>query len=140
MDSKGVYDLYPEELNPETEQDTVYQTVLRGGLVDPKGIETFYFINSKTQLTELEKLMARYGRAPDKARVKLANRIQGMIDDLDPSVKGDLALIPNRLDKPMVGGVAFRGDDDDNLKDMSLTHTCTGSNGVAFQKIVLNHQ
>ena len=140
QDSNGAYDLYPEELNPETEQDTVYLKALHGGLVDPIGIETFYFINSKTQLTELEKLMARYGRAPDKARVKLANRIQGMIDDLDPSVKGDLALIPNRLDKPIVGGVAFRGDDDDNLKDMSLTHTCTGSNGVAFQKIVLNHQ
>ena len=140
LDSNRAYDLYPEPLNPDTEQDTVYLRALYGGLVDPIGLETFYFINSKTQLTELEKLMARYGRAPDKARVKLANRIQGMIDDLDPSVKGDLALIPNRLDKPMVGGVAFRGHDDDNLKDMSLTHTCTGSNGVAFQKIVLNHQ
>ena len=76
----------------------------------------------------------------DKAKVKLANRIRDQIDALDPNIKGDLAFIPNRLDKPMVGGVAFRGDDDENLKDMSLTHTCTGSHGVAFQKIVLNHQ
>jgi len=141
MDSKGVYDLYPDELHPESEQDTVYLLkALYGGLVDPIGMETFYFINSRSQLTELEALMVRYDKAPEKARVKLANRIQGMIANLDPSTKGDLSFIPNRLDKPMVGGVAFRGDDDDVLRDMSLTHTCTGSNGVAFQKIVLNHQ
>ena len=140
VDSDGIYDLYPEDLNPDSEQDIVYQRVLSGDLFGSKGLETFYFINSKIQKTELETLIARYKKAPEKARVKLANRIQGMIDDLDPSTKGDLAFIPNRLDKPMVGGVAFRGDDDDVLKDMSLTHTCTGSNGVAFQKIVLNHQ
>ena len=99
----------------------------------------FSYIN-KNALTELTKLMGRYDKAPEKAKIKLANRIQRLIDNLDPNIKGDLALIPNRLDKPMVGGVTFRGDDDDNLKDMSLTHTCTGSNGVAFQKIVLNHQ
>ena len=59
---------------------------------------------------------------------------------MDPNIQGDLALIPNRLDKPMVGGVAFRGEDDDMLRDMSLTHVCTGSDGLAFQKIVLNHK
>ena len=37
-------------------------------------------------------------------------------------------------------GVAFRGEDDDMLRDMSLTHVCTGSDGLAFQKIVLNHK
>jgi len=127
--------------NEEAKLDTIYASALPWSpLSDPPGYETFYFINSRAPLTELTKLMRRYDKAPEKAQVKLTNRIQGMIDDLDPSVKGDLALIPNRLDKPMVGGVTFRGDDDDNLKDMSLTHTCTGSNGVAFQKIVLNHQ
>ena len=140
MDSKGVYELLPKELHPETKQDTVYDRVLNGRLVDPIGPETFYLINSIARLTELEKLMARYSNAPKKAKVKLANRIRGMIDDLDPSIKGDLTLIPSRLDKPMVGGVAFRGNDDEKLNDMSLTHTCIGSNGVAFQKIVLNHQ
>ena len=139
VDSEGIYDLYPEDLNPDSEQDIVYQRVLSGDLFGSIGLETFYFINSKIQQTELETLIARYKKAPEKARVKLANRIQGMIDDLDPSTKGDLAFIPNRLDKPMVGGVAFRGDDD-VLKDMSLTHTCIGFNGIAFQKIVLNHQ
>ena len=139
MDSKGGYDLYPEELHPESVMDTVYMRALYGGLVDPIGMETFYFINSRSQLIELENLMGRYEKAPEKAKVKLANRIQGMIDDLDPNIKGDLALISSRLDKPMVGGVAFRGDAA-ALKDMSITHVCNGSDGVAFQKIVLNHR
>ena len=131
------------EGNPheEAKPDTIYASALPWSpLSDPPGYETFYFINSRAPLTELTKLMGRYNKAPEKAKIKLANRIQRLIDNLDPNIKGDIALIPNRLDKPMVGGVTFRGDDDDNLKDMSLTHTCTGSNGVAFQKIVLNHQ
>ena len=135
-------DLLEGKPNEEAKPDTIYASALPWSkLSDPTGYETFYFINSRAPLTELTKLIRRYDKAPEKAQVKLANRIQGLIDDLDPNIKGDLSLIPNRLDKPMVGGVAFRGDDDnDALKDMSLTHTCTGSNGVAFQKIVLNHQ
>ena len=39
----------------------------------------------------------------------------------------------------MVGGVTFRGDDDKILKDMSLTHTCKGSDGIVFKKIAIKH-
>ena len=137
--------LYPDPLegiaHEEAKPDTIYASALPWSpLSDPPGYETFYFINSRAPLTELTKLMGRYDKAPEKAKIKLANRIQGKIDDLDPSTKGDLAFIPNRLDKPMVGGVAFRGDDDDVLKNMSLTHVCEGTGGVAFKKIVLNHK
>ena len=59
---------------------------------------------------------------------------------MDPNIKGELASFQNRLEKPMLGGVAFRGDDDEILKDMSLTHICTGSSSIALQKIVLNHK
>ena len=144
--SKGeIVMLYKKILDPELNEtaqlDTIYTTALPwNSFKDPTGNETFYFINSSTPLTELTKLIGRYDKAPEKAKVKLANRIQGQIDDLDPNIQGDLALIPNRLDKPMVGGVAFRGEDDDMLRDMSLTHVCTGSDGLAFQKIVLNHK
>ena len=60
LDSNRAYDLYPEPLNPDTEQDTVYLRALYGGLVDPIGIETFYFINSKTQLTESLSMCSKY--------------------------------------------------------------------------------
>ena len=59
---------------------------------------------------------------------------------MDPNAKAELSSIASRLDKPLVGGVTFRGDGDDDLKDMSLTHECKGTGGIAFIKIVLNHK
>ena len=146
--SENTFDiLYPDsqkkklQSNNAVIQDTIYATALSWtGFSEPPGDETFYLINSKTSLTEMNNLVSRYNKAPDKAKVKLANRIQGQIDALDPNIKGDLALIPSRLDEPMTGGVAFRGEDDETLKDMSLTHICNGFNGIAFQKIILIHR
>jgi hypothetical protein len=147
-DSQGEFDIfYPDpskkgsKPNETAEQDTIYATALSWAqFSDPPGYETFYLINSKTSLNEMNDLVRRYKQAPDKAKLKLANRIQGQIDALDPNIKGDLALIPSRLDEPMAGGVAFRGEDDETLKDMSLTHICNGFNGIAFQKIILIHR
>ena len=146
--SENTFDiLYPDsqkkklQSNNAVIQDTIYATALSWTeFSEPPGDETFYLINSKTSLTEMNNLVSRYNKAPDKAKVKLANRIQGQIDALDPNIKGDLALIPSRLDEPMTGGVAFRGEDDETLKDMSLTHICNGFNGIAFQKIILIHR
>ena len=100
----------------------------------------FYFINSINSLSELDKLMQRYDKAPPKGKSKLAIRIQEALNTLDPNVQDDISSIASRLDKPVVGGVSFRGADDDKLKDISVTHECIGSGGIAFQKIVLIHQ
>ena len=83
-----------------------------------------------------------YGRidTSKSALIKLAKKIQYEIDDLDPESKQELASLESRLDKPVVGGVAFRGDDEDGLRDMSLTHSCSGEFGIAFKKILLNHK
>jgi len=62
------------------------------------------------------------------------------IDLLDPDVQDDLSSISSDLAKPVVGGVAFRGEDDDGLKDLSVTHECLGTGGIAFKKIVLIHK
>ncbi|MBC8257204.1 MAG: hypothetical protein H8E85_07855 [Candidatus Marinimicrobia bacterium] len=141
LDSDGIYSLIlPEVSIDENSPDTLYTTILRGGLTNPVGNETFYLLNSNEPLSELIKLLSRYESAPKKGKIKLAKRIQTHLDDLDPNVKADLSSIASRLDKPLVGGVAFRGDDDDELKEMSLTHECKGSGGIAFQKIVLIHK
>ena len=140
LDSEDSYSLFlPDVSRNENKQDTLYTTVLRGVLTDPPGNETFYLINSLSPLTDLVKLFSRYESAPKKGKIKLAKRIQTHLDDLDPNVKADLSSIASRLDKPLVGGVAFRGDDDE-LKDMSLTHECKGTGGIAFLKIVLQHK
>ena len=141
LDSDGNYSLnLPEDSTDENRQDTLYTTVLRGGLTNPPGDESFYLINSKLPLSYLTKLLSRYENAPDKAKIKLAKKIQVELDALDPNAKAELSSIASRLDKPLVGGVTFRGDDDDELKDMSLTHECRGTGGIAFIKIVLNHK
>jgi len=123
-------------------QDSVSVTPLHWSpLLDPPGEEEFYFLNSPEALNELTKLVKRYNRAPDKGRQKISNSIRDIVNSLKPEIKGDLADIPTRLDKPMVGGVTFRGEGDkDLLKDMSLTHACICTVGICYKKIVLNHK
>ena len=141
LDSDGSYSLFlPEVSRNENSQDTLYTTVLRGGLTDPPGNETFYLINSLSPCTDLAKLVNRYDKAPPKGQTKLSRKIQAQLNALDPNAKVELASITSRLDKPLVGGVSFRGDDDEQVKDMSLTHECKGKGGIAFQKIVLQHK
>ena len=141
LDSDGNYFLnLPEDSRDDNKQDTLYATILQGGLTNPPGEESFYLINSKSSLSYLTKLLSRYENAPNKAKIKLAKKIQVELDALDPNAKAELSSIASRLDKPLVGGVTFRGDDDDELKDMSLTHECRGTGGIAFIKIVLNHK
>ena len=122
-------------------QDTSFFTALSWvDMEPPSGYETFYFINSTRSLSELSKLVKRFNTAPPKGQLKLATQIQKEIDLLDPNMHDDLSSIVSTLDKPITGGVAFRGEDDDSVKDFSITHECIGINGIAFQKIVLDHQ
>ena len=140
-DAVGSYTkLYSPEDEKESNQDTLYVSVLYWTkMLKPPGIETFYFINSHNSLSELEKLVQRYDKAPPKGKSKLAIRIQEKLDTLDPDMHDDISSITSRLDKPVVGGVSFRGDDD-GFKDLSVTHECLGTGGIAFQKIVLIHK
>ena len=133
--------LYDNSTEATSKQDTTYRIAYRfNAFTDPPGLETFYLINSITPQVELIKLLGRYEQAPEKAQVKLANQIQAKIDALNPNIKGDIADVQIRLDKPMVGGVSFRGEEDEGIHNMSVTHECKGSGGVAFQKIVFNHR
>ena len=144
--SEGEFDiLYPDlgkmVVDVEEQPDTIYSTVLYWSqLTDPAGIETFFLINSSFKLESLTAMFTRYNKVNAKGRMKLAKKIQMELDDLNPETKLELASLGNRLDKPIVGGVAFRGDDGEILKDMSLTHSCTGSLGIAFRKLIINHQ
>jgi len=145
-DSKGEFTLFYSVNDQNNEDlsaqpDTIYAPVLPWSkFSDPPGDETFFLINSTLALNNLENLFKRYNRVKEKGRKKLAKQIQNEIDSLDPEKKQDLASISSRLDKPVVGGVTFRGEDEDNLTDISLTNSCTGISGLAFKKILLNHK
>ena len=133
--------LYPKDDQNKSNQDTVYAYPLPWTKMKiPPGIETFYFINTTESLSDLITMLVRYDKAPPKGQEKLAKRIQDNIDLLDPDVQDDLSSISSDLAKPVVGGVAFRGEDDDGLKDLSVTHECLGTGGIAFKKIVLIHK
>jgi len=136
--------LYPEG-SGKTENladlpDTLYNTVLHWSqFSDPAGFETFYLINANESLNDLVKLMSRYDNVNAKGRIKLGKLIEKELDALNPENMGDLASIGSRLDKPIVGGVAFRGEGD-AIKDLSLTDQCVGKYGVAYKQIILNHK
>jgi len=144
LSSEGEYMyLYPEDKPKEEKSpsDTTYATALSWSpFSDPGGIETFYLINSTTAQSDLDKLLTRYTKAPEKGQIKLGKKIAALLESLDPDKKENLANLSKRLDKPLVGGVAFRGEEDENLKEQSLTHSCNGKNGIAFQKITLIHK
>ena len=141
LDSEGEFYMeIPDSSTDGNKMDTLYTTILQGNLKNPPGLEIFYLLNSEKPLSDLTKLISRYDSAPEKGKIKLGKKIQSHIDALDPGVKADLSSIASRLDKPLVGGVAFRGDEDDELKDMSLTHKCNGISGIAFKKITLIHK
>jgi len=133
--------LYSSNDKEDSNQDTIYASALLWAEMEkPPGIETFYFINTTESLSELNSLLARYEKAPPKGKAKLSVRIQDRVDLYDPDVQDDLSSISSNLDKPVSGGVAFRGEDDDGLKDLSVTHECLGTGGIAFKKIVLIHK
>ena len=142
-DAEGGYmSLYSSDDEKDSNQDTLYVYPLHWTeMKTPTGLETFYFINSNESLSDLNTMLGRYETAPPKGKSKLAVRIQDKINSYDPDMQDDLSSISSVLDKPVAGGVAFRGEEDDNgLKGISLTHECFGTGGSAFQKVVLIHQ
>ena len=136
----GFMPLYSSDNEEESNQDTIYVYPLTWNEMNkPTGLETFYFINSNESFSDLNTMLGRYDNAPPKGKTKLAVRIQDKINSYDPDMQDDLSSISSVLDKPVTGGVAFRGEGD-GLNDLSLTHECFGSGGSAFQKVVLIHQ
>jgi hypothetical protein len=136
----GYMSLYSSDDDKDSNQDISYVTALHWAkMMPPSGIETFYFINSAESLSDLKTVLGRYQDAPPKGKSKLAVRIQDKINSYDPDMQDDLSSISSVLDKPVAGGVAFRGEED-GLKDLSVTHDCSGTGGIAFKKIVLIHK
>ncbi len=144
-DTENVYTLLYEKtkiVNDDSLLDTSYVTALPWSILEGiPGDETFYLINTYSELDDLKKLLDRYDRAPLKARSKIAKKIESLLNSIDPNAVEDLSSLTNRLDKPIVGGVAFRGEEDDSaLKPQSLIYECNGVNGIAFKKIILKHK
>ena len=129
-----------KESDPNATDKIIYYTALHPTEMGPPvGFETFYFINSRSSLTDLIMLLNRYENVPPKGKKKVLAKLEKKINSFNPDTKSELTSFSTKLEKPVAGGVAFRGEDDE-VKDLSLTHECHGENGVAFKKIVLIHE
>ena len=140
-DATGEYmSLFDSNAVSKSEQDTIFVTALHWSeLTNPVGYETFYFINSYDVQAELVKLLGRYDIAPAKGKKKLAKRIQDKINSYNPDFQDNLSSLSSQLDKPVTGGVAFRGEDN-GVTNLSVTHECKGNDGIAFKRITLVHK
>lgn len=108
-------------------------------LKPPKGYEQFYFINSNTILFELVTLLEKYKKAPKRGKEKLYKKIELELNKYNPDIKTNLSMVSSKLNKPISGGVTFRGEDDE-FNELSLTHKFIGNQNIAFKKITLIHE
>tara|TARA_Y100000780_G_C13617285_1_gene391052 strand:- start:95 stop:754 length:660 start_codon:yes stop_codon:yes gene_type:complete len=104
------------------------------------GEENFILIASEKRLKKLEKFLASYKKAKGKSRKRFFKRIHALIEKLQGGQSaGKGAVLAQRLEKPVIGGVAFRGSQNDGISAKSLTHEASGDD-VALTMFVIQHR
>ena len=104
------------------------------------GEENFILIASEKRLKKLEKFLASYKKAKGKSRKRFFRRIHALIEDLQGvQSAGKGAVLAQRLEKPVIGGVAFRGTQNDEVLANSLTHEVIDDE-VALTMFVIQHR
>ena len=104
------------------------------------GEENFILIASEKRLKKLEKFFASYKKAKGKSRKRFFKRIHALIEKLQGGqLVGKGAVLAQRLEKPVIGGVAFRGSQSDGISVKSLTHEASGDD-VALTMFVIQHR
>jgi hypothetical protein len=104
------------------------------------GEENFILIAAEKRLKKLEKFLASYKKAKGKSRNRFFKRIHALIEDLQGvQSAGKGAVLAQRLKKPVIGGVAFRGTQNDEVLANSLTHEVIDDE-VALTMFVIQHR
>ncbi len=104
------------------------------------GEENFILIAAEKRLKKLEKFLASYKKAKGKSRKRYFKRIHALIEDLQGvQSAGKGAVLAQRLEKPVIGGVAFRGRQNDEVLANSLTHEVIDDE-VALTMFVIQHR
>ena len=104
------------------------------------GEENFILIASEKRLKKLEKLLVSYKKAKGKSRKRFFKRIHALIEELHGGQSaGKGAVLTQRLEEPVIGGVAFRGSQSDGVSAKSLTHQASG-NDVALTIFAIQHR
>ncbi|MEC9329504.1 MAG: hypothetical protein VX749_06540, partial [Pseudomonadota bacterium] len=95
---------------------------------DNTGVETFILVASTEPLSRLDKLFDNYDRATGKSRKRFHKRITRHLKDIEEGlVKQPGVQLAQRLEKPVIAGVTFRGTTDAGLSENTLSHEASGS-------------
>ena len=125
LSSKEEYALlYSSSSQEETEKtDAIFTTLGWQSLDDETGDEVFFLLSSGERLQKLEDLFGKYNQAKGKSRRKFSKRIASELENLEKidETKKSSQLV-QRLEKPVMGGVTFRGAPVGLVMEQNLTH------------------
>ena len=116
--------LYSSSSQEEPEKaDAIFTTLGWQSLDDVTGYEVFFLLSSGERLQKLEDLFGKYNQAKGKSRRKFSKRIASELENLEKidETKKSSQLV-QRLEKPVMGGVTFRGAPVGLVMEQNLTH------------------
>ena len=136
LSKEGEYGMLFSSSSQDTEETGHIFTSLEWQNLDPGNKpELFTLISSKSQLKKLEDLFVKYENAKGRSKKRFHKRIRIQLEKLqkfDP--KETKEKLVQRLEKPVIGGVTYRGMIEGVIMEQSLTHTSSGK-GVAITNI-----
>ena len=133
--------LYSSSSQSETEySDAIYSTLNWRMLDNQVGDETFFLLSSQSRLFALEELFKDYDQAKSKSKQRIGKKIVRELDSFQNEGKDKKSSqLVQRLEKPVIGGVTFRGASEELIVEQSLTHSAIGDKR-AIAVIKINHE
>ena len=132
--------LYGSNTGLDANEQIIFDTLGWLALDENIGTETFTLIASEERLEDLEALFGHYGKANDKSRKRFAKRIARALEDLPGQLAGPSGVqLAQRLEKPIIGGVTFRGVSSNDLSQHSLNYKASGDR-IAQAVFTIDHQ
>ena len=141
LSSEGEYALlYSSKGKNEGQQGIRFATLDWMTLDKNLGEEKFTLIASDKRLREFERSLARYQKSSGSSRERFQRRIHIILDKLErgPSSSTGVTLL-QRLEKPVIGSVTFRGKKTSALASNALGYKASGER-VALAIFTIQHQ
>ena len=140
LSPKQVYSLLdiPKDIK-SSPSDNHFDTSGWQVLDDEVGDEVFYLIGSSARLIEFEQALKRYTKSAGERRARFHQRLDALVQRYSRTPSGTSTRLAQRLDRPVLGTVVFRGAKGQQDLSRALTHQLSGSDVVAA-KFVIKHR
>jgi hypothetical protein len=131
--------LYSSHAENNPDDQPVFSTLGWLALDQNPGKESFTLVASPIRLDQLEALFTHYDQATGKLRERYYKQIAKHLERLETGESPATAVrLTRRLDKPVMGGVVFRGTTSGEITRHSLTHEASGK-PLAIVTITIQH-